>query len=826
MPPAEQNNHHPGKAKKGGGLAKRFKRGLMNLAEEVDFIKVMGMLAHTPGGRPWLERFDQNPPAPPDQALFLEKAVELTLAQLAREGHRADPAEVRAFAAAVSCQYDPAIHKVGAAGVNALMTQLFDHHDPMRPFTSADGRELEHLDLLKRYRDQGLGVAYLINHSSHVDEFIASCVFHDLGLGLPLFAAGTNMMAIKSLARLLMIGSYTVQRKGASRAYLATLYNYCRAISMTGGQQGIFLEAWAGGARSRDGSLRYPRRLVTLRGAIDLDGEMVVQPVAISYAAVPEDLSLAARAGARCWVSGMGLARTLGQLLAHPKSGFWRACKGLYGRAYLTMPRPRLLSELKAEHAQARGDLSLDEFVALIAIKDIAGAKKVMASQLTARALMRARREGLSDLGAAMAGELKDLEEYHQNAFGHEPDLEDLIAERPESEVIKDGLGTLARRRVTARRARDLAGLPKVLSEKGLSFYATHGDRRLYSPQAKQNIVVAGGGDWGFALAHLVGSRILEDKHYLHHSLTLFDSRPEVAEQMGVMRFPPGRFAKHRLPKNVFVTSDPPSAFKKASEVILAVPPDRLARQVAQMLDHAEQPLRVIVATCGFEPGSALLPCQVVAEEARRRGRQDVEAYALVGPVSPEDLVLLKPAKGVLAGPAGGVREMADLFRWPPVEAVTSTDPLGVQLAGILAQVYALWGGFLQRAGRVTAPAQVGHYLAEASAEALALALALGGSEKTFSAASPAWTATFAALGLAGAALDLGRRLGREASKSRDLSAIAHKFFKQQEPKGAARTTALEDLRLAAELASRKGLNLPILEEARRTLLGDRDPSL
>lgn len=48
---------------------------------------------------------------------------------------------------------------------------------------------------------------------------------------------------------------------------------------------------------------------------------------------------------------------------------------------------------------------------------------------------------------------------------------------------------------------------------------------------------------------------------------------------MGVLRFPPGRFEKHRLPKNAFVTSDPQSAFKKASEVILAVPPERLAAQ-------------------------------------------------------------------------------------------------------------------------------------------------------------------------------------------------------------------------------------------------------
>jgi glycerol-3-phosphate dehydrogenase/GNAT superfamily N-acetyltransferase len=818
--------------KKGGKLGRRLKRGLMGVAERVDFVALLRRIASTPGGRPLLERFHSAPPDHPDQVGLLDRCVELTLAQLAAEGLPADPAKVRALAGEISCQYDPEIHPYGAAGINVVMGYLFDHADPMLPFISRDRRELAHLNLLKQYRRKGLGVVYLVNHSSHVDEFIADVVFNAVGLGLPLFAAGTNMMAIRSLARLLMIGSYTVRRKGAGRVYLATLYNYCRAISKSGGMQGIFLEAWAGGARSRDGSLRYPRRLVTLRGAIDVANEVVMQPVAISYSAVPEDLSLAARAGTTCWMRGPSFLQVLSQLLMNPKKGLLQAYKGLYGRAYLTMPRPRLLSKLKAEHAQARGDLgqdtfmALDEFVALTAIKDIAAAKKVMASQLTARALIRARSDKLFDLSAALANELKGLKVYHQAAFGCQPDLEDLIVECPLTEVLKDGLNTLARRAVVSRCKAAKGGLSKVKNEKGLAFYATHGDRRLYSPQARENIVVAGGGDWGFALAHLVGNRILEDKRYLHHSLTLFDARPEAAEQLGVMRFAPGRFEKYRLPKNAFVTSDPQSAFKKASEVILAVPPSCLAQQAAQMLDHAEQGLRVIVAACGFEPQTGLLPCQVVADEARRRGRQDVEVFSMVGPVSEEDLVLLNPAKGVLAGPAPGAQELADLFHWPPVETAGSTaDALGVQLAGVLAHVYSLWGGFLQKTGRMTTPAQVGHYMADSSAEALALGLSLGADPATFSAASPAWTATYAAVGLASPALDLGRRLGREAKKNRDVAAAVQKYLKQQEQEGAKKTTVLQDLGLAARLARRMGLTLPILEEAEHILQSDRHPA-
>jgi len=798
---------------------------IINKAEQIDFVSIIRWLAYLPEGRPWLKRFEQKLPVSPKQTLLLEKAIELTLTQLANDGQPADPAEIRVCAQDISCRYNQSIHRLGAAGINALMAQLFDHHDYMRPFISRNCRELIYLDELKKYRKQGLGVIYLINHSSHVDEFVANCVFHNEGLGLPLFAAGTNMMKIKSLARLFMIGSYTVQRKGSSRSYLATLYNFCRAISMTGEQQGIFLEAWAGGARSRDGSLRYPRRLVTLRGAIDIKDEVVVQPVAISYAVVPEDLFLAARAGISCWIASLELKKLLGQLIPHPKVGLWRACKGLNGRAYLVMPQPLLLSELRIKHIKARSDLSLDEFIALTAIKNIAASKVIMASQLTARVLLRARRERRLDLGTVMASELKELKEYHQITFGHQPDLEDFIDDHSLGTVLNDGLNTLFKRKIIAYSAINsinLRGLPQIVNEKGLSFYATHGDRRLYSPQARENIVVIGDNDWDFAFAYLVGNRILDNKRYLHHSLTLFEPRSEVAERMGVLRIPSGFFKKYRLPKNVFVTSDPKSAFKKASEIILAVSPDRLAMQVAQMLEYAEQSLRVIIVNCGFDPETKMLPCEIITAEIYKIGRQDIQVYVLMGAVSAEDLVFLRPVKIVLAGPVDEIKNLANLFCWPPIEIITSDDVLGVQLAGILAKIYSLWGGYLQQIGRIVSPTQIGYYLVEASAEARSLALVLGGMDETFSAASHAWTATFVILGLSSESLRFGRCLGRESRKSRDFFVVAQRVLKQQEKRTGSKIFAYYDLRLVANVASKRGLSLPILEEAYYTLWGIR----
>ena len=802
-------------------LKKMYSRALIGAVNRIDFLSILERIALSEAGRPWMEKLKDMPDCWPQQEELKRLATELTLEQMREQGNKPDPQRVAARVEQVACRYDPEIHRKAAAAVTVILNHLFVQQDPQQPFTSPDGRDLAYLDQLQEYRRQGLGVVYLVNHSSHLDEFLVDCLAANHDMGLPLFAAGANMMAIESVARILMVGSYVVQRRGADKLSLAALFNYCRAISELGQQQAIFLEAWHGGARSRDGSLRYPRRLVTLRGALATDKDLVVQPVAISYSVVPEDLPLAARQSAWSWIRGMGFWSTWGRALIHPKSFLWRAARGIYGRAAVTMPRPLLLSQLRQEHASHRGGLQLDEFVALQAIREIARSKKVMASQLAARALVRARRRREGGLVEALEYEKGLMTEYHLATFKQEPDLEDFIRQHEPQEVLADGLATLKRRAVLHRWKRDRHKLPAVKSEAGLSFYATHGDRRIYSPTADQNLVVVGANDWGFALTYLVGHRILEEKRYLNASLTLFDSRPEVAAEMGIMRHPPGRFQEYRLPKNAFVTSDPPSAFRKASEVILAPSPPDLLDKARLMLETSEQALKVVVVTFGFEPREHKLPCQVVLDLARDLGRSDIQVYALVGPVKEKWLVEGVPARGVLAGPQPGRSLLADLFNWPPVEVMEAEDPLGNQAAAILARIYALWGNYLAHRGEIKGAAATGHYMAQAAEEAARLGRALGGDPATFAPGCPAWTATLVNEGLTGLHREFARKLAKSAKKPEDVPPLVPKLRRQMEAPGR-RLTAVDDIKSAFISAREQGLELPLLQRACQTFWGDQ----
>ena len=298
----------------------------------INFLKLTEKLANSSDGLPWLDRFKALPASWENADEVCELAVDLTLEQLSRENSPADRSEIKELIDQIAIQYDRRAHEHTAAAIGLVFSHLFEHQSPDLLFTSPDGRDLEHLDSLKSYREQGLGVVYLINHSSHLDEFLVDIVWQILSMGLPVFAAGQNMMSIPSIAELLMTGSYVVLRQGANRHQMAALYNYCSAISRAGAQQGIFLEAWRGGARTRDGSLRYPKRLVTLQGAIDVDRDVVIQPISLSYSVVPEDRMMCSKKSAWSWIRGMGFWKTLAGIPFHPRTFFWRSLENIYGR--------------------------------------------------------------------------------------------------------------------------------------------------------------------------------------------------------------------------------------------------------------------------------------------------------------------------------------------------------------------------------------------------------------------------------------------------------------------------------------------------------------
>lgn len=780
-----------------------------------DFVKFMEELAKREPWASYAVRPDLPPPAFSDQDEIARLAVDLAERALAEKGEPVSRQELETQADIISCRYDPALHHTLRGSAMNIISQLFQSRDLAHMFTSADLRELANFERLKQASQEGRGVVYLINHSSHWDEFIFNVFLDQNNLGLPLFAAGQNMMATPSLTKLFMVGSYVIVRSGASRAYLSTLFHYCQALGEMGKPQGIFLEAWSGGARTRDGSLRYPRRLIALQGALAARNDVLVQPVVITYSRVPEDLGLSEGRSLASWLNGNHMMSELLKRPWEPKESVIRGLKDLYGRTYVGFGRGKLVSELAAEQAEAGGsELTIDEYASLYAIKEIARDKKIMTSQVAAKALMRAKNS--KDLEASAAKAIEELRDYHQRTFGQAPDFEDYFEEQGLKKALDDGLNSLKMRKVIGRQPIFSRKLPKIKAPHGLSYYATHSDRRLYSPSAKENFVVCGSGPWAYGLVSFIGRRTLSDKKYNNSSLTLYDRDEETMARLAYERTLPDKFPDYRLPKNIFPTHDHTAAFRKATEVVVALPPWQVDDTLKIILAEAHELRSLIIASRGFDPQSHRLTMQIAWEAIVSAGRPKISILALSGPFSPAGLISEEGGVWTLAGDVrGGRGSEALLFKHGKFKVNISPDPIGVQMAAALADAYALYGHFLERQRKFRAnPLEASAFLREISGEAKSLALALGGQPGTFEADNPAWVSELIIRSLSGAGPSQSWLNALKAEARPGLGGPASQLVTKDWPDPWA--SGYFSIHSAYLTAKHLGLNLPHLEEANR----------
>ena len=253
-------------------------------------------------------------------------------------------------------------------------------------------------------------------------------------------------------------------------------------------------------------------------------------------------------------------------------------------------------------------------------------------------------------------------------------------------------------------------------------------------------MVVCGAGPLGFALVHLVGQRTLNDKRFHNSSLSLYDPSEEAIQQLAYERAMPD-CPEVRLPKNVFPTFDHTEAFRKATEVVVATPPDAAGELFKTIFAHSSQLRSLIIASKGFDRLSHRLTIQMAWEAAVAAGRPKVNILVLTGSMTP-DYLLADNGQGifVLAGKVSGGRgSEASLFKWRDFTVHQCEDPIGVQTAASMIDAYALYGAVLHQQKGLKETAGKIVFLREISHEAKTLAIALGGQPSTFEADHPVW---------------------------------------------------------------------------------------
>jgi glycerol-3-phosphate dehydrogenase (NAD(P)+) len=304
-------------------------------------------------------------------------------------------------------------------------------------------------------------------------------------------------------------------------------------------------------------------------------------------------------------------------------------------------------------------------------------------------------------------------------------------------------------------------------------------------------IAVLGAGAWGTAVAISLAQR---------HSVYLWTRSSAHCAAMTSARVNERYLPGESFPPAVQVTDDLASSVSGAELTLIAVPTPAL-RETLQRLKSPGTVRPVIWLCKGFEPGHALLPHEVCAQELGPR--QD--CGALSGPSFALEVARGQPTAVTLASASNAfAREIALVLHSPAFRVYSSDDLTGVEVAGAVKNVMAIAAGisdglaygYNARAALIT----------RGLAEITRLGVALGGRAETF-------------MGLAGAGdliltctgdLSRNRQVGLKLAQGKPLDAILAELGHVAE--GVATARELE------RLAGRLGVEMPITRAVCRVL--------
>jgi glycerol-3-phosphate dehydrogenase (NAD(P)+) len=306
-------------------------------------------------------------------------------------------------------------------------------------------------------------------------------------------------------------------------------------------------------------------------------------------------------------------------------------------------------------------------------------------------------------------------------------------------------------------------------------------------------LAVLGAGAWGTAIAISLANR---------HAVTLWTRDSVQCAAMRGARANQKYLPGFTFPPALDITDDIGAAAVGADLLLFAVTTGGL-RETLRRVKSAGAAARSIWLCKGFEPGRALLPHEVVAEELG-----DVaDTGVLSGPSFAEEVARGLPTAVTLASRREQfAQETARALHSPAFRVYSSEDLVGVEVAGAVKNVMAIAAGICDGLdyGHNARAALITRGLAEVTR----LGVALGGRAETF-------------MGLAGAGdliltctgdLSRNRRVGLELARGEPLEKILAKLGHVAEGVNTARELH--------GMAGRLGVDMPVTRAVCR-VLGD-----
>lgn len=315
------------------------------------------------------------------------------------------------------------------------------------------------------------------------------------------------------------------------------------------------------------------------------------------------------------------------------------------------------------------------------------------------------------------------------------------------------------------------------------------------------NIGVVGAGSWGTTLGLMLNNK--------GHRITLWEFRPEVAEQIARRRenfeFLPGV----NLPEEMLITSNLRETISGKEMVLLVVPShvlrDVIERESGDSLGDAV----VVTATKGIETDTMMVMTEVIREVWSSLSAE--RTAVLSGPSLSQEVISGTPTTVVAASVSIGTAQWVQrVFASPLFRVYASDDVVGVELGGAFKNVIAIAAGISDGLG--FGDNAKGALLTRGLSEIKRLGIRMGGKEKTFAGLSGMGDLITTCV----SSLSRNHHVGYEIGRGRKIKDILGEMSMIAE--------GVNTARAASRLAKKYGFEMPIVDAVSSILFEDKDP--
>jgi glycerol-3-phosphate dehydrogenase (NAD(P)+) len=313
-----------------------------------------------------------------------------------------------------------------------------------------------------------------------------------------------------------------------------------------------------------------------------------------------------------------------------------------------------------------------------------------------------------------------------------------------------------------------------------------------------RRIAILGAGGMGTALALLFDKRGAE--------VRLWSRDPEQAEQFAMNRLNWRHLPGITVPQSVRITASVFEAAHDAELIVAAIPTPYLRATLSDLAAQLPAGVPVLSVVKGIEYGTFARPSQIIQETTGPR-----PVTVLSGPSHAEELARGLPASVVVSGEDQALTAcVRDLLSQESFRVYTSSDALGVELAGALKNILGIGAGICDGLGfGDNAKAAL---LTRGLVEIARLGVNLGARLSTFHGLAGVGDVVTTCYSPFGRNRSVGERIGRGEPLEHVLAEMVNV------------AEGVPTTRSVHALADRRGVEMPITAELYRVMFEGKSP--